>query len=812
MRDWLRWLAELRGIEVAPDAELRLELLGAPTGGLALLLLVALLAVGVGVAAMYRREGGLAGRRWWLPALLRCAAIGAAILILLEPSLVTVRRDQRPGHVILMVDASRSMAQRDAFVDRELADLRQQWSAVGVTDGPDGTSRWERAIAVLRHNDFAVVRALSGRHRLMAYAFAGGLEPVPVDAAGTGPPIDLDTLQPTGPQTDFGGVRVALERSRDAAVAGVVLLSDGRSTSGPSGPEVARWFSQRKVPHVLVLPIGDPLPTKAVRLSRLDAPAKVFQRDPFAVGARLSSTGYPSTPVTVRLLRKGPAGTSDQEVARRTVTVGGDLHDTSVRFDGLRADRAGFYTYGIQIVPPVGEPAQPERHIAWAQIEALSERTKVLLLSGGPSHEFRFAERELTRDKTIETRCWLQSADPNFPQDGNASIRSLPRDRAALQEIDVIVLFDPDPLRLSADFCAAVAQHVTESGAGLWWVAGEKFTLEALRPAASTAPLAELLPVVPDLVKADRDVVQFGRGFRQAWPWTLTAAGRGDAIVELLETPETNAEVWPRLPGYHFAFPVQRAKPGATTLLAIDEANPLRGAAGEAAPLLARQSVGAGRVLYTGTDETYRWRSAYREAYQRFWVQGVRFLFEGRLTAGSSRFRLRLADERVELGTGVAVTAEVRDAAQAPVTAATVDVMATHQDGRVERLVLHRVAEAPGEYRAVFRPGEVGFYTLRPAEPPPGRAAEVSLQAVAPALEKEGPTDLAELASIATTPGGQLLSDPTELLSRVRNIPSLQSTLTYRSAHSIWDTWATVAALLALLAGEWLLRKRANLL
>ena len=54
----------------------------------------------------------------------------------------------------------------------------------------------------------------------------GGLPPAPR--------IDLDRIQAEGRYTNLGGaVRAALERSRDAAVAGVVLLSDGRRNLGP---------------------------------------------------------------------------------------------------------------------------------------------------------------------------------------------------------------------------------------------------------------------------------------------------------------------------------------------------------------------------------------------------------------------------------------------------------------------------------------------------------------------------------------------------------------------------------------------------
>src|SRR5262249_57652106 len=82
---------------------------------------------------------------------------------------------------------------------------------------------------------------------------------------------------------------------------------------------------------------------------------------------------------------------------------------------------------------------------------------------------------------------------------------------------------------------------------------------------------------------------------------------------------------------------------------------------GHGMPLIATQIVGAGRVLFSGMDETYRWRSVHEDAYDKFWVQGIRYLFEGRLHAGDSRLRLLLSDEKVELGEAVTITVEAQN-------------------------------------------------------------------------------------------------------------------------------------------------------
>ena len=56
MQEFLRWLANLKGIPVESGAELKFELTGFPSGGLGLLTLLGLLVALIIVISVYRRE------------------------------------------------------------------------------------------------------------------------------------------------------------------------------------------------------------------------------------------------------------------------------------------------------------------------------------------------------------------------------------------------------------------------------------------------------------------------------------------------------------------------------------------------------------------------------------------------------------------------------------------------------------------------------------------------------------------------------------------------------------------------------------
>jgi len=807
MQDLLRTLARLFGIATDDATELRFELSGFPSGGAGLLALTAVaLALWLVVWFYRRHRADLSRPRRVLLASLRTLAVLLAFLVLFEPNLVSVKRDVRPGHVLLLIDASQSMSHVDAYRREEVQALARAWQSLGVAD-PAAATRIELAKAVLAHDGDALLRQLASKNRLHAYTFAAGLEVIPLRAASTEAAAlpDLGQVAAEGRHSNPGlAVRAALERSRDASVAAVVLLSDGRRNLGPQGAELARLLQQRKVPVTLVAPIGDPSEAQTTALRRADFPERVFQKDPFKITAEVQQQGYPEQDLAVRLLVAAP-GQEPQPVQTKTVHVSPNAPTAKVEFADLAADSAGVYEYTVEVQPPAGEPFVAERHGKRGRVQVLAEQTRVLLLAGAPSPEFRILRDTLIRDKTIDVACWLQSADPEFPQDGDTTLEKLPEDREALSPFDVFVFLDPDPRKLSPLFCSLVRDQIDKDGAGLWWVAGEKFTLAAARPEAPTRGLAELLPVELDMRTADQST-GLGRAYDTAWPWLLTPLGSSLPLTTVVEGRDESRLVWERLPGFFWSFPLLGAKPGAAVIAA--HGNPrLRGSDGKELPLVATQPVGTGRVLFTASDETYRWRGTFRTAYERFWVKGIRYLFEGRLRAGGARTRILLAADKVELGESVRVEVDARNESFEPLTDPGFTLRVVREGGGEALLPLAPVEGVPGRYEAMLRPDAVGFLRIEAID---GVAA--TLQVVRAAVESDGPVDLATLTGIAGIEGGQLVADPSTLASAADPIPSLTATDVFLTPYPMWDTWLTVAVLVSVLALEWWLRKRFNLM
>lgn len=832
MDDFLRWLASWRGIEVEPGSELQFEFANFPSGGLGLLVLMGMALAVVFIAFLYRRDGKqLSGLQRFVLVSLRALAILAVIMLLLEPNLVTVKRETREGHTILLVDKSQSMTHVDAWRRPEVQRALSGWNEVGVADLASAT-RLDLIKALLAKDEQSIVAKLAAKNRVQLYGFDGSVEDLPLvpppppplgadgeplpqdpDAKPPTPVIDIEKLAADGRSTNLGGaLRTALDKSRPAEIAAVVFVTDGRRTAGPQGPEIARLLEQRKIPHTFVLGVGDPSETQLVQLTRMEAPAKVFQLDPYEMKGTVTSQGYDGVTVTAKLIRVDDKGV-ETTVATQEVAIG-QSQEAAIAWKDLTSDAAGRFLYRTEIIPPDGEPMIAERHTKTAAVEVLDRRLRMLLLAGGSSHEFQILRNLLIRDKTIDVSCWLQSADENFPQEGNETVRieRLPEERKEFDPYDVVIMIDPDQTRLTKRFCENLAEHIVEGGCGFWWVAGEKYTLDSLRNTANTRAIADLLPIVPNIEIAERHMMGFAKAFAKPWRYRLTtdgADGIGSKAIRLHDDKDTSKLLWQSLPGFHFWFPVTRLKPVATSLAEHPSPEFRRG--GKYMPIIAIQNVGAGRVMFLGTDETYRWRSNNLEAYDRFWVNGVRYLFEGRLQAGNSRLRLLASDDKVDLGDAIELQAEVKDETLQPLIVESFEVSVERDGAPSEAVALIPVEALPGSYTLRYRPTELGTYRVRPVEKI-GKMVELKFQVVPAQIESQGPMDRAELASIAGATGGEIFETPAELLAAIDRIPSRSATDTFRTPHSIWDGWPTITIVLLLLSIEWLLRKRFNLL
>jgi len=819
-------IAQVRRVEV----ERRLEFAALPAGWGAVGMFALALLLAVCVVYMYRHEGrtGASRRVRWIMAGLRCAVIGLLGVIWLEPVLATYLHRLVDSYTLMLVDASASMDLQDRY--RRAEDIARV-KPLAPSAGSEPVRRVDLVAAVLERDDRALLRGLTERNRVSVFTFSdepsaeytlrAHRESDRVSAEGNQGKGDqlLDAGQvgktpvrfaAQGAATDVGAaVRRAVESLGRAPVAGVVLLTDGGINRGDDVAAIARYAQDRRIP-LHVVGVGDPAPPHNVRVAEVVAPDNVFAEDPFAVVAQVTAQGMAGETVTVELSeRRGDDDAEGQIVASRSITLGPDGSVTPISFDH-RQSAVGRFVYRVSVPVGAAESVTDDNR-KQATVNVMENKLRVLLVSGAASWEYRYLARLLERDATFELSCWLQSADESAVRDGNVVIDHLPATAEELYAYDAIILLDPDPIELTTEWSELVGDLVTRHGGGLLYAAARLHATSFLRDPATEA-LRRILPVTFD-PDADLILNQIGHYQQSAHPLVVPPAAAGHPAMKL-PGGDGAAYTWEGVGEVFWHLPVLREKPVATVLMRHGDAR-MQNAYG-AHVLLAAQYAGAGRTAFLGFDGTWRWRGHSEAIFNKFWVQMIRYLVEGKLAGGNQRGVILTDKDTYQLGALVQVSARLFDRAYKPLESP--EVTATYRLDDDERMLkMARSADRPGWFEGSFVPPRTGSCQLTLPIPGDDLSGEVArreiqierpnLEILQPQLNRDALRDLAE-----ATPGGRYY-DVHEAGALAEAIPDRHESMTIRSRPTpLWDdAWALVL-LVSLLGAEWAMRKYFRLL
>jgi hypothetical protein len=253
-----------------------------------------------------------------------------------------------------------------------------------------------------------------------------------------------------------------------------------------------------------------------------------------------------------------------------------------------------------------------------------------------------------------------------------------------------------------------------------------------------------------------------------------------------------NQNTWANLPRYYWCADAVRPSPGATVLVY----NPIRTDYGKV-PLVAHHYAGQGRVMFVGTDETFRWRQNVGERFfYRFWGQSVRFVARRDARSGKKSW-IEVRPLRVQPGEQAEVELMAFAADGTPVTDAKQTVQVTG-GGKVQAVQLSADPLMKGRYTGRLTTGTAGEHVV--SYMPPGQPSpiEARLHAGGATEELRQPNvNRPALALLATSSGGRMVELP-DLASIAKEL-SGQSRFTDRHREaSLWDNWLVLVLLIVL--------------
>jgi hypothetical protein len=787
---WSHWLERWLGLsaETGEGAAWGVEWSWTWPAWLSLLIVVLIVAV---VTATYARENRRARPAFRAAlAAIRLALVAIAVFMLAQATL-TLKRTGLP-YVALIVDDSLSMTIADRYAESVRAGIQPRVAAAGF----DRLTRWNLARTLLLENNAAFLRRLEEHYRLKWHWLSGSRDSTGSEAARASEAMaaELRSREPSAASTRLGAaIRAVLDELRGNAPAAVVLVTDGINTEGPSLADAAADARRRGVPLYFV-GLGSDRPARDVKLSDLLVDDTVFLGDVVFFEAKVSASGFAGRTVEVTLRQEGQT----TPVARTQLKLGPDGQSQSARL-AHRPRQEGVFRYTLE-VEPLEDESQIDDNRLEAVVRVRKERIRVLLVQAEPSYEYRYLRNLLAREPTVELATVLQDADPEHAGQDAAALGSFPVRRDDLFRFDVIVLGDADPARLTPSMLRNLAEFVDQPGKGgaVACLAGPKFMPLAFRD----TPLAKLLPMDLGSVRLPSSDAA-GENFVVR----PTELGLSSPMLQLADDPAENAAVWGSLPPLEWMLEIRELKPG-TRVLAEHPSR--RMADGRPMPVLLLHHVGAGKVLFQATDETWRWRYRVGDAYfGRYWLQTIRYLARSKLADGGQAVMLRADRREYRQQDPVRLRARFRNESLAPAEDDGVTVVLESPAGGTRRVPLRRTTADRGGFEAVLENLPVGSYHAWIAVPQPaGGAAATDFTVVAPPGEfARVETDTVEMQQAAEQSRGRYytFSSADRLLEELpegRQVP-----LEAFPPLPLWNAWPVLAAFLALLIAEWVLRK-----
>jgi hypothetical protein len=712
---------------------------------------------------LYRRDGsGLPRSVAIVLMLLRLGAVAAVAVALCDIERIEEHEIVLPSRVAVLIDSSASMSLVDSAADRAAGPAPT--GAAGETAG--AVDRSGRAQEILGAG--GLLAAVGQRHEVSLWRFDADAEPLaslprPADpsselAAGTASTPEADwrtAIAARGYETRLGeAVQRILDREPSAALAGIVVLSDGGNNAGVD-PLAAAEAAGRAGVVIEAIGIGSEVLPANLRVADLITPARVFPHDGFAVTAYLQPQGMAGQRVEVELLEQavGPEGAAagpGSLLGTRDAVLTADGEITAVRFDVPGLTSPGSRMLTVRVRPPATDRIAADDSQS-AAIEVVDRVTEVLLIAGGPGREYQFMRNVLDRDPSFAVDVLLGTAAEGISQDARRILAAFPPSDEALAEYDAIVAIDPDWLAIGPAGWSRLERWVSQAAGGLVLVAGGIHMGSWLSDPRSE-PLRGLFPV--QLRRTEQLSLGGPLGRDAPLPLEFTRDGLDAEFLWLADTRAASAAIWTEFPGVYACGPAHELKPGATAYaLAAATAS----FANPSPPIyLAGQYYGAGSVVYAGSGELWRLRGIEDAAYERLVAQMLRHVSHGRLAQGSKRARLLVDRDRHPVGSTVHLRLVIADERSAAANRS-LNCRVTGPAGETLTVPLAPSPERPGTLLGGFVASREGTWQIE-ADPLPGETDRVvrRIQAQLPDRELARPKlDRPLLEQLAGRTGGR---------------------------------------------------------
>lgn len=724
---------------------------------------------------------------------LRSLAIGLALLACLRPGCVKVTEQNQSAVLMFLLDATRSM---------ELPHVS------------DDSSRWEEMKAMLQANA-GKFRAL--REEKIDVKFFG-FDTTTFAVEEVDGVVSLPE-KPTGAETDLGSPLFETGlKSRGQRLIGIVLGSDGMQTATAPEVELSAAIDTLKDLEIPLFSVLFGLPGDSGQLA--DVAIKNFAqqhvvnvKNNLNATATLVARGYANQDIKVQMYVVDSEG--NEQIAGDPVFVRPtqSLEEVNIELT-YQPLEPGEFRIKIRALPMPGEKALRNNELD-AFLTVNDKGMRILYVNGSLGFEQMSLRRTLATADFIEVDFQLVVPKKNGPPPGLAQLEKLFQDPT----YDIFILDDVDARTLSdrnsqSRPLEAIAQAVND-GKGLIMVGG---THSFGAGGYAKTPLADVLPIEMSV----GEIQPFEADIRRELHVNRDIKLKPTRNHYLTNLGDSGLEAWSDLPPLAGANRFESVKNNALVLLESDD---------EARhPILVSTSVGVGgRVLAFAGDSTRRWnffrlnddpkQRTFSQEYDQFWRQIILWLAYWD-SKNDELVSIDLPQRRFSPRPKIRFGLSAKTVSGEAQTDVDFEARLTQPDGGQVTIAVQRTG---GEFFSEINPDAVaaaGLYRIEVrgtrGDQPIGQSQR---DFVVMDRDKEksnpvaDPDKLTRLANETKPFGGRAMvpEDVGPLLDEmIANPPIEKITIptTWRMGETQYDAGAFVLVFVLVLAAEWFLRKK----
>ncbi|MBN1351047.1 hypothetical protein JXJ21_16620 [candidate division KSB1 bacterium] len=679
---------------------------------------------------------------------LRMIALLTVIFIIFEPILaLTWYKTQRPL-IGVLIDTSGSMSLTDA-----------------------GGSRPEEARKIMEQ---PVFDELTEENDVEYFRFSDKLEPLET--------LQLDSLRFTGDGTDIQNALQALrEQSTDDYLCAVIVVSDGGDNLGDS-PE--RYAADYGVP-IYAIPVGDPAEQKDALISRVMTNEVTYAKNKVPLEVTIRSSGYQDMRIPVTLVQ------DDKILDTQTITLSGTTLQQKVTLHFI-PEKEGIFKYQVNI-PKLDSELTALNNSKSFYVKVLKSKMKILIIAGAPSPDFKFIQRALNSDETIEVDAYVERKNGQFYQG------DLPSTVTQLSPYDCFVFLDYPRSESANSVLLDLKKAIDENDTPLFFISGNKVTFKKLEPFIGYLPFTSRISMI-------QEKLVFAK---------LAGQGVTHPMVRLSDDSHDNLSLWSGLPPVYYPYINIESTPGTQILVEVDRMRSRIPASLPAQPLIATRRAGAQKSAAFLGYGFWRWDFLMwgigkdNQTFLRLLNNTIRWLVT---KEDSKLIRIRADKEIYRGGESIGFSAQAYYEDYRPLDGAEISVM-IRKGERQHKLNLTGIGD--GKYEGQIQVLDGGDYSFEGTANFNNRniGNDNGKFSVEPFNLEFQSTRMkaALLQQIASQSGGDVV--PPDSLSQLsRNLVFPPKRLVQSREWELWNKLTLLFVAVACLALEWFIRKRKGML